>query len=296
MKRVEWLISVAVLLLVVVLFRAVLTQNPLKSRPAHHPSPRIIATVPMTYNFTVPVLMYHHIDGHFSPGAHGPVLRDLTVSPKNFKQQMDYLISRGYTLISLREIEDAVRARKPLPVKAAAVTLDDGYQDSYDFALPILRRHRIPATVFIITATVGTRGHLTWKQIAEMRRSGIEFGSHTIHHYDLRQLGSTQLKSELLGSRIRIESRLSVPVTSFAYPAGEYNRQVIEQISAAGYLAGWRKDGGAVRPDDDPRLLPRVRVHGADTLLDFAREIAAAVTSGRVKPQRLSSHHMMHNR
>jgi peptidoglycan/xylan/chitin deacetylase (PgdA/CDA1 family) len=229
--------------------------------------------MPTTTRFAVPVLMYHRISDLTEKEARSPLMKDLTVSPAAFEQQVRYLIDNGFTPLLAREVEDAVIARRRLPEKAVAITMDDGYKDNFDHAFPILRKYRVPATIFLVTNTVDTAGHLSWDDVALMHRREVGYGSHTVHHYDLPDLSILEMDFELRESRRMLESRLVETITSVAYPSGRYNQTVVERARAAGYLAGWKKGGGPVQPGADAFLLPRVRVNGTSSMTDFQRKV-----------------------
>ncbi|MBI3911206.1 MAG: hypothetical protein HY320_09770, partial [Armatimonadetes bacterium] len=99
---------------------------------------------PVTAAFAVPVLMYHRIDE--PPAGAGPLLRDLTVTPADFERQVRYLVENGYAVLTAGQVERAVRLREPLPARAAALTLDDGYGCAFTRAFPILRRYGLDGT------------------------------------------------------------------------------------------------------------------------------------------------------
>ncbi len=79
---------------------------------------------------------------------------------------------------------------------------------------------------------------LNWQEIREMAADSVQFGSHTVSHRCLAQLGADDLRYELITSRERLESELGIPVTALAYPFGgltAYNPAVIAAARAAGY-------------------------------------------------------------
>ena len=233
--------------------------------------------VAMTDDFAVPVLMYHRVNTLTSREERSPLMRDLTVSPSDFEEQIRTLKEQGFTFLLASQVEDAVRNHKPLPVKAVAITLDDGYKDNFDVALPILRKYDVPATVFVVTDSMGKPERLSWANVTLMHGEGVGFGSHTVHHYDLTTLKETDLDFELRESKRVLEVRLQEPVDDIAYPSGQYNDAVMARAQVAGYLAGWKKGGGPVRPGDQPLMLPRVRVHGKTDMADFKRKVMSGV-------------------
>jgi len=131
----------------------------------------------------VPILMYHHVA---IPGPNADAIRrDLSVSPAAFEAQMAYLASHGYRPVSLLDLFEHLQGGQALPPRPIILTFDDGYDDNYTSAYPILRRYGLQGTFFIITGLVGRPGYLTWEQAREMRRGGMSLESHTCNHPDL---------------------------------------------------------------------------------------------------------------
>ncbi len=235
---------------------------------AQSPAPRT-PPVPMTHAFSVPVLVYHFVDNPSDVQRQGRYGGRLATIPKDFEEQIKLLKARGYTFVRADDVATAVRHRASLPTKAVAITMDDGYSSVYHHAYPILRRYGVPATVFIVTSKVGDAGHVSWDEMAEMHENGIEFESHTVHHLDLTMLPVDVLDYELGQSKRTLEARLLDDVSSIAYPAGRYDEMVMSRMASAGYTAGWRKDGGPVRPHDNVYALPRISIRGDPTLQEF---------------------------
>jgi peptidoglycan/xylan/chitin deacetylase (PgdA/CDA1 family) len=232
---------------------------------------------PLTEDFAVPVLMYHRICVLSPAEARSPLLRDLTVAPAEFDRQMAYLTSNGFTVLTVEEIADSLQAQRPLPEKAVAITMDDGYRDNFSEAFPILQRYHVPATCFLVTSTLDTPGHLAWRDLA-MMRSLTTFESHTVHHFDLTKLPPALLTAELADAKSTLEAALHSSVTHLAYPSGAYNETVMDAARACGYRFAWKKGGGPVTPTDDPLMLPRIRVRGDTTMEEFARLLWSGVS------------------
>lgn len=230
--------------------------------------------VTTTRQFAVPVLMYHRVDNLTDQEKRSPLLRDLTVSPSDFEEQVKFLVDNGYSALLASEVEEAVLKGRELPEKAVCITLDDGYKDNFEQAFPILKRYKVPATIFLVTNNFGRSNRLSWEDVFQMRReAGFGYGSHSVHHYDLTTLDQETLDFELMESKRLIELKIQDSVTSIAYPAGSYNEFVKERAKAAGYIAGWKKGGGHVTPAEDMLMLPRVRVSGRTSLADFKRKV-----------------------
>jgi len=68
----------------------------------------------------------------------------------NFERQIAYLKSR-FRILPLGELAATRRAGSSAPTNAVAITVDDGYEDFYQYAFPILKRHAVPATLFVVS-------------------------------------------------------------------------------------------------------------------------------------------------
>jgi peptidoglycan/xylan/chitin deacetylase (PgdA/CDA1 family) len=89
------------------------------------------------------IITYHRFSEH-EGGAR--------VSARAFDDQVKYLAAH-YTLVPLSRLATCLRKRE-FPPRLAAITIDDGYRDAYEIAFPILRKHRAPATIFVVTEFV----------------------------------------------------------------------------------------------------------------------------------------------
>jgi len=150
----------------------------------------------------VPVLCYHYLRGKTDPvrivRVFGyvvlalPLLHDTeiwTTSLGSFERQMEYMTRRGYHTVTLDELNEWQLGRRTLPPKPVVITFDDADRSVYDYAFPILKRYGMKATVFVVTAHVGTRWRgvdvLGWAELREMHDSGvfaIESHTHDMHY------------------------------------------------------------------------------------------------------------------
>jgi peptidoglycan/xylan/chitin deacetylase (PgdA/CDA1 family) len=103
---------------------------------------------------------------------------------------------------------------------------------------------------------------LSWDELRRMVRAGHTVGSHTLSHPNLAHVGPAELKSELVGSRQRLERELGVPVEHFAYPnpilTPHWSTRTVAAIRRAGYRTAVIATPGIVRREDDPLCLHRV--------------------------------------
>jgi peptidoglycan/xylan/chitin deacetylase (PgdA/CDA1 family) len=213
----------------------------------------------------VPILMYHYVRP--DPGPNDPIGQDLSVTPEDFAEEMQYLADRGYTTMTLGELADVRDKKLKLPAKPVVLTFDDGYRDFYTNAWPVLRQHKFKATIFVITGFVNQDRYLTWDMIRELDQSGyIEVGSHTVHHVDLSKVAADVANAEVTESKQVIEQEIGHPIQSFCYPSGRYTASVVSQLRQVGYTIATTTNGGFSKAGDDQLLLPRVRIHGTSGL------------------------------
>lgn len=213
--------------------------------------------------YVAPIIMYHNIDAN-SAGSR------LSVSPESFKRQMRFLKNQHYNVVKLEDLADMVRKNK-FPLKTISITFDDGYENNYTQAYPVLKSLGLCATIFIAPALVGADGYLTWDQIAEMSESGvISIGSHSMSHAWLPDLADQKLDSEILGSRRSIEGHLRGEVYSFSYPVGGFNQDVRDKVIKSGYKIAVATNPGKKYPKHDLFAMKRLRISStSDNLFVF---------------------------
>jgi peptidoglycan/xylan/chitin deacetylase (PgdA/CDA1 family) len=219
----------------------------------------------------VPILMYHHLEELTGDQASDPDYQQLFVAPKAFEEQVTYLKENGYHTITFAELVGAFNGEVTLPSNPVIITFDDGWDDIYNVAYPILQEHGLRATFFIATNWLeNLEGTLTWAQLEEMSAGGMEFGSHSFTHPYLTTADPDWRKYELEESKAALERHTGKTITALAYPFGLYDDAVIEAVKEAGYLTACTIDPGTTLTADTLLTLPRTWVYDWTTLEDFA--------------------------
>ncbi len=214
----------------------------------------------------VMVLNYHKVDNTFI---------SLAVRPDDFEAQMKYLSDNGYHTISPDELYDSLAGTGELPENPVLITFDDGYEDNYTNAYPILKKYGFKATIFVITSFLGKdKNYMTWDQARELDANGISIESHTVDHKSMTDLTDEQLRMELVESKKKAEKELGHPVEYMAYPTGTYNLHIAEMVKEAGYKAAFTIKYGNVDKASNIYALERVPIfHTEDTNKDFLERI-----------------------
>jgi peptidoglycan/xylan/chitin deacetylase (PgdA/CDA1 family) len=240
------------------------------------PCRRLLGLRPSARHF--PVLMYHSISADPEPGF-SPYYKVCT-SPRRFAEQMQWLADHGWRGVGLTQGLAAIGGLQPGSVpreKPVGITFDDGFRDFLTEAFPVLQRHGFSATMYLPTNFIADsprpfKSHecLTWPEVAELHRAGIEFGSHTAGHPELVRLDWRQIERELRDSRAVIASRLGSGVPAFAYPFAfpqadrEFATGFREALRTAGYESCVTTEIGIVAPGDNPLELRRLPANDCD--------------------------------
>ncbi|MDO8488873.1 MAG: polysaccharide deacetylase family protein [Candidatus Omnitrophota bacterium] len=234
--------------------------------------------------YMVPIIMYHSV----TPQAR--IDNRVEVSASRFQYQMEFLKNHHYNIVSLEEAGKMIKERKRVPAKTIAITFDDGYEDNYIYAYPVLKRLKIPATIFIIVNEVDRSNgdRLNWNQIKEMQGSGlISFGSHTLDHFYLPEVKSEEeLIRQIFGSKISLEEKLGVPINTFCYPAGRFNLHIKDLVAQAGYKYAFATGLGRKYSNQDVYLIERVRVSESDNLFELWAKISGYYNTFRTHNNR----------
>jgi len=208
--------------------------------------------------YTVPILMYHSIN--YKEGSH-------FVSPENFANQMEYIKKKGYEVITLDELVRSIKSKQKIRKNKVVITFDDGYQDNFKYAYPVLRKLGFPATIFLISDFVGReKRFLNWDEVRMMSKNNISFGAHTKSHFYLGSfMDEGAAREEIAGPRKRIEQETGTAVDYFCYPTGGFNERVKEILKEAGYKGACTTNRGFARFNRDVYELKRVKVNNSDT-------------------------------
>ncbi len=222
------------------------------------------ATIPL--HAYISVLLYHRFDEDRYPTT--------TTSSAQFEQQMEYLRSNGYTVLSMDQLAACVEGLHPVPEKAVVITIDDGFISEYERAVPTLRRYRYPFCIFVFTNGVGARGYMTWDQLRQVEGWGGVVGNHTHTHPRLINLSRQALEWEIARSQQILQKNLGRKARYFAYPFGQYDEAVRQAARSAGFRLMLSSDPGSVGKGAEADRIPRQAIVGAQmSMRDFAAKL-----------------------
>jgi peptidoglycan/xylan/chitin deacetylase (PgdA/CDA1 family) len=174
-------------------------------------------------------------------------------------------------MVSLPVISKIVKKKRII------LTFDDGYSDIFVNALDIFKRLSGRAIIFLVAGKIGGvndwdsscelagKSLLSWEQIDELAKSGVELGSHSMTHPDLTKLKSKELEREIRESKRILEERLGNPIDGFSYPFGLFNNQVISALKDAGYKWAVTTSDSIWEGMANPYRIRRISISGLDS-------------------------------
>jgi peptidoglycan/xylan/chitin deacetylase (PgdA/CDA1 family) len=237
-----------------------------------------------------------------------PRVDDWNVAPAMLDRQIA-AIKQCADIVPLNDLMSRCQANPASRRPTVALTFDDGYANFFTQVLPILKRHGVPATVFVVTSLIGSTEPppfdawsvknrattdadawrlLTWDELDRCLDSGlVKVGGHSHRHRKAISCTPAQLVEEAQTSRTILGARLGdTPAYSYPYGAsrlGFVPPAYVNAIEAAGYRLGVTTDLGRVVANTDPYRLPRVEAHGLD-----GPAVIRAKVLGSLAPYRLT--------
>jgi peptidoglycan/xylan/chitin deacetylase (PgdA/CDA1 family) len=217
-----------------------------------------------------------------------PAFRKYAVTTKAFAAQMKWLAWAGYVPINLDDWLHSRRDRTRLPSRPVIITFDDGLEDCFKYAVPILQAQGFTAIFFLVAGLMGETSRwlrlergiefplMDWTTARQLLAAGFQCGSHSISHPRLANLPAAACREELLRSRQLLEDNLGQEIKHLAYPYGSFTEQVQVAVAEVGYRSACSVRIGLSPCDDDPLALHRVPVSGQDSLFDFICRLRTA--------------------
>lgn len=228
------------------------------------------------------VLMYHMISEHLPKNK--SKFNRLRVKPNEFEKQLNWLSKNGFQSFTLSELIDL----EEVPEKSVVITFDDGYEDNFSKALPLLKKYGFKATVYIVlnrfdqnwatdkdlnqsSSELNSEKMLSNEQIKEMIDSGlIEIGSHTLDHVNLPKLAFNEKIIQIKESKEKIEEIFNITCNSFAYPFGFFDKDSIKIVEEISYSNATTTVNGVFDKTKYSNFeIPRIMVSGRQGLFSF---------------------------
>ncbi len=216
-----------------------------------------------------PILLYHRF---------GPIAADsMTVTTAVLESQLKYLRDHGYEVIRLAQLVDCYLGKSQrLPSRSLVITVDDGHKSVYTDLFPLIKKHRIPVTLFLYPSALSNASYaMTWNQLREMKETGLlDYQAHTFWHpnfkIEKKRLRAAEYESlvemQFRKSKERLERELDGKVDMLAWPFGIYDEELVNKAIGAGYKAAFSMDRRHAAISDNRMALPRYLIGNGDNL------------------------------
>lgn len=207
------------------------------------------------------ILVYHHVSED-TP-------KSTSVSPTTFEQHMQHL-ANNHQVLPLKAVIEKLQAGQPLPDKAVVITFDDGYNNIYENAHPIMQKFGFPYTVFVNPALIGVQhSQLTWQQVKQMSKEHVSFANHGNQHIHSLQLQANESQkawlkrvvSNVEDAETLLAEKVGDSLKYFAYPYGEFDQPFKQKLTQLGYVS-FAQHSGAIASHSDFSALPRYPAAG----------------------------------
>ena len=223
----------------------------------------------------LPILYYHEIGLERSKHV---------VHPADFEAQMLWLRDTGHEFLGLDDVAELYAGGRKPPERSVVVTFDDGRAGVLRHAAPVLAREGLRAMLYVVTDWLEGRcipdhehysEFLGWGDLAEVQQAGIEIGSHTVSHRNLKKLPPEEAEHEIRESRRILEDRLGSPVRHFSFPKGRATALAERCARETDYRTAVATGQRWNRRRAKLHHLHRLRVDGNGSLEDFERTLTA---------------------
>lgn len=139
------------------------------------------------------------------------------ITVEQLESHLNYLVEQNYRFIQASDLLDPEQQKE----KTITVTIDDAYLSFYEVGLPIFEKYQVPVTLFLNTENVGGFNYMSWDQLRDSLRRGVEIQNHSHTHSSFATLDEEAIMSEIETSQNLIFTNLNITPNLFAFPFGE---------------------------------------------------------------------------
>ena len=139
------------------------------------------------------------------------------ITVEQLESHLNYLVEQNYRFIQASDLLDLEQQKE----KTITVTIDDAYLSFYEVGLPIFEKYQVPVTLFLNTENVGGFNYMSWDQLRDSLRRGVEIQNHSHTHSSFATLDEEAIMSEIETSQNLIFTNLNITPNLFAFPFGE---------------------------------------------------------------------------
>ncbi len=220
------------------------------------------------------ILLYHGVGEAGRPEDE----HNLVVGAERFQLQLSLLAAAGFRFVTVAELAAATPDGGSPPAGLISISFDDGMEDNYTVAAPVMAQMGITGTIYVLTGSIGQDNPwlsgermMTSAELSSLAGAGHELGAHTVTHPDLSALDYESCLAEMTASRDAIAEISGSTPQTFAYPFGHYGAAAIRAAKAAGFKAAVTCIN---RGSWAPLEMKRTLITGRDEIASFVARVS----------------------
>ena len=200
----------------------------------------------------VTVLMYHRIDDDKYPST--------SISLELFEEHIKYLVEANIKVLPITELSKYLKKEISLPNKTVFITIDDAYKSFFQNGFPILRKNKLPFSIFVSSNYVSKSeksDFMSWSMLREVSNNDGLILNHSKSHESLVGIDIQTLKKEIEHNQIEIEKNIGKQPKIFSYPYGESSESVEEVVKKLNYEIAFSQHSAPIHFNQNKYRLPR---------------------------------------
>ncbi|MGW8123199.1 polysaccharide deacetylase family protein [Roseivirga echinicomitans] len=212
-----------------------------------------VSSMAQNFKHEVTSLVYHRFGDDRFPSTN--------IKTVTFEEHLKFLKAEGYSSLTVSEVVDEIRDDTKPKRKLVAITIDDGYKSFFENGLPLLKKYGFKATLFVNTKSIGYSDYMSWKEIAEAQKAGVEIGNHTHSHPFFLSVSertrNSFFRQEVQESQDLMKANLNFTPKVFAYTYGEHNEDMKIILAEMGFKGAVAQNSGVITEYADDFQFPR---------------------------------------
>ena len=200
----------------------------------------------------ITVLMYHRFNSD--------KYLDTSISSEKFNEQINYLIENNIKILPLDNLIDILENENKISENLVFITIDDAYKSFYEFGFPILKKNKIPFSIFVSSKYISEddkSDYVSWGMLKDMSENNGLILNHSTSHRSFLTLTTDELEKDVIQNQKKIEKNLGAQPKIFSYPYGESNIEIEKKIENLGYEIAFSQHSAPISYNENKFRLPR---------------------------------------
>ncbi len=210
------------------------------------------------------------------------------ISADEFERQLQFIKENNYQVVPMDQAIELLITEKAKNGKYICITFDDGYENNYEIAWPILKKWNYPAHFFLTSKYLNRNQRITKnnqqfdipymdeQMIKDLIANGCSIGAHSVSHSNLTACSEEKCFDELIQSKNELERTFSVPINTFSYPYSYYDKRVIKAVKKSGYDYAFSLEYRSIKSINSKMRyrISRMVIHDNENIDKFTKKLS----------------------